>query len=438
MTINEIEKLTGLTKKSIRYYEQEGLVHPKREENDYRSYSEADLEVLKRIKLYRYLGFSIAEINDILNGDLDIKELLQKKADDLENQSEGLKEKQSLCIDLLKKDIGDISTINQYVEQIDFLESDEIREMKKTLVESAVPNVYAAIAQSLICCGPIGGLIIAVAGKRYEALALLIPMAYFSLRWLEAIWRYYLSYRKKHQQKVNQTNKANSLVLPMALLMVFVLIGGVIVLELTYSKYLVPEDFLFYERSQLSVVGMIGLIMVAFIVIFVSASHKMNIHRSGDYDVLIGWVLKRSAKVKAMIIAIWIVLVYICISQANIVTKDKIIIRNFLHPIGISYSYSDVEAIEAGFGQKSFSIAEYQKKGQFHYIIYVNGQKLVFMTPTVNESIDRYDDSYLELEEFDQKLVELAVEKTASKECSNYCYLDQRYVDRFLRIINNK
>ena len=51
MKINEVEAAVGVTKKNIRFYEEEGLISPRREPgNGYRSYSEADVERLRRIK----------------------------------------------------------------------------------------------------------------------------------------------------------------------------------------------------------------------------------------------------------------------------------------------------------------------------------------------------------------------------------------------------
>ena len=50
MKINEVEAAVGVTKKNIRFYEEEGLISPRREPgNGYRSYSEADVERLRRI-----------------------------------------------------------------------------------------------------------------------------------------------------------------------------------------------------------------------------------------------------------------------------------------------------------------------------------------------------------------------------------------------------
>ena len=56
MKINEVEAAVGVTKKNIRFYEEEGLITPGREPgNGYRSYSQTDVERLRRIKLLRKL-----------------------------------------------------------------------------------------------------------------------------------------------------------------------------------------------------------------------------------------------------------------------------------------------------------------------------------------------------------------------------------------------
>ena len=67
MKINEVEAAVGVTKKNIRFYEEEGLITPSREPgNGYRSYSQADVERLRRIKLLRKLDVPLAEIREML------------------------------------------------------------------------------------------------------------------------------------------------------------------------------------------------------------------------------------------------------------------------------------------------------------------------------------------------------------------------------------
>ena len=48
MKIKEVEDLVGITKANIRYYEKEGLLNPKRnEENNYREYTLEDVRSLE-------------------------------------------------------------------------------------------------------------------------------------------------------------------------------------------------------------------------------------------------------------------------------------------------------------------------------------------------------------------------------------------------------
>lgn len=68
MLMNEVRMKTDLTRKAIEYYEEKGFITPKREENNYRVYSENDVDILKKISIYRRLGCTIDEIKEILRG----------------------------------------------------------------------------------------------------------------------------------------------------------------------------------------------------------------------------------------------------------------------------------------------------------------------------------------------------------------------------------
>ena len=68
MQINELEKSTGISAKTIRYYEEIALLPPpNRKPNGYRDYSETDVDRLKLVSGARRLDFSIAEIKEILD-----------------------------------------------------------------------------------------------------------------------------------------------------------------------------------------------------------------------------------------------------------------------------------------------------------------------------------------------------------------------------------
>jgi DNA-binding transcriptional MerR regulator len=67
MLIHELAQLTGVSTKTIRFYESVGLLpNPQRADNHYRLYSEADVELLRFIVGARNLEYSLAEIAGFL------------------------------------------------------------------------------------------------------------------------------------------------------------------------------------------------------------------------------------------------------------------------------------------------------------------------------------------------------------------------------------
>lgn len=85
MTIKEIETLSGLPRANIRYYESEGLISPKRAENRYREYSQADVNVLLRA-----LGLRIDTIKALAAGTLTLDDALDARLEELHTEQENL------------------------------------------------------------------------------------------------------------------------------------------------------------------------------------------------------------------------------------------------------------------------------------------------------------------------------------------------------------
>lgn len=101
---NEIAKILGLNKSTVRYYEQLGLISPEINENRYRKYGIEELKKLSQIIFLRELGFSIEVICGILNeNSCDPIELLIDKKKYIEQ-----------IIHLHKKNIDNINDIIFY------------------------------------------------------------------------------------------------------------------------------------------------------------------------------------------------------------------------------------------------------------------------------------------------------------------------------------
>ncbi|MBI5376990.1 MAG: MerR family transcriptional regulator [Candidatus Schekmanbacteria bacterium] len=68
MKIGEIAKLANTTIRTVRYYEEEGLLFPSgRTKGGFRFYNEDDLKKLKTIKMLKSMNMGVCEIGDLLN-----------------------------------------------------------------------------------------------------------------------------------------------------------------------------------------------------------------------------------------------------------------------------------------------------------------------------------------------------------------------------------
>ena len=106
MKINEVEALAGVTKKNIRFYEEEGLLTPRRNsENGYRDYSEDEVETVRRIKLLRKLGVPIPEIRKMQDGRQTVADGMRRHLVDLEREKRNLEGSIRICGLLLERQV---------------------------------------------------------------------------------------------------------------------------------------------------------------------------------------------------------------------------------------------------------------------------------------------------------------------------------------------
>ncbi len=115
MLINEISKKTGLTKKAIEYYTMQGLIVPKIMENGYREYTAEDVELLKRIAVWRKLDISVEEIKDILADESEhvLLELSVRRELQLQRETEKKRILEDLAAGM------DYETVREHLEAVD-------------------------------------------------------------------------------------------------------------------------------------------------------------------------------------------------------------------------------------------------------------------------------------------------------------------------------
>ena len=91
MKIKQVEELVGITRKNIRFYEEQGLLNVARAENGYREYHQADVIRLQEIKLFRKMDISIEEMKALFEKKKSLQICLEQ------HLKEGLSKMQDIC-----------------------------------------------------------------------------------------------------------------------------------------------------------------------------------------------------------------------------------------------------------------------------------------------------------------------------------------------------
>lgn len=120
MTIKELETTLGMTRANIRFYEQEGFISPARGGNNYRIYSEEDVETLRKIKLLRQLGLPLDTIKQVQRGELGLDAALARQQHTLETQRAELEWADRVCASM-RSDRVEYATLDaqKYLDALD-------------------------------------------------------------------------------------------------------------------------------------------------------------------------------------------------------------------------------------------------------------------------------------------------------------------------------
>ena len=114
MNIGDVASRSGLPPKTIRYYEEIGLVKPPRSENGYRTFREQELHKLAFLGRARALGFSIEDCRTLLQlyedesrTSADVKEIARGHLQEIDQKIADLKEMRGTLSHLIEACAGD-------------------------------------------------------------------------------------------------------------------------------------------------------------------------------------------------------------------------------------------------------------------------------------------------------------------------------------------
>ena len=113
MNLAKVSALTAVSPRMLRYYEELGLIAPKRCDNNYRSYNAHDIECINKIKILNDAGMNLKAIHWLLPCfDLDSQsfklcrianELVEQELVSIEQKLEQLQQSQSLLQSFIAK-----------------------------------------------------------------------------------------------------------------------------------------------------------------------------------------------------------------------------------------------------------------------------------------------------------------------------------------------
>tara|TARA_R110002110_G_scaffold138271_11_gene323945 strand:- start:2043 stop:2441 length:399 start_codon:yes stop_codon:yes gene_type:complete len=114
MNIGTVSEKSGLPAKTIRYYEEIGLITPGRDLNGYRQFADPDIHKLAFLARARSLGFTIEDCRALIalyadreRASADVKELAQQHLSEIDRKITELESMRSTLRDLVKRCHGD-------------------------------------------------------------------------------------------------------------------------------------------------------------------------------------------------------------------------------------------------------------------------------------------------------------------------------------------
>lgn len=182
MKIYQVEELVGITKKNIRFYEDQGLLCPERNpQNDYREYSLKDVKTLEKIKLLRKLSVPIEEIRLLQKGKMTFSSCMTQQIERIEKEEQNVQVIKELCVRLCDEQ-GDMNSLDAqlYLSQMEKMEMEGTKfvDIQKEDINRKKKGgaVIGAVSFCFLMLMALGGLVYAVVTKSAPIFPMLIPI----------------------------------------------------------------------------------------------------------------------------------------------------------------------------------------------------------------------------------------------------------------------
>ncbi|MBQ6786627.1 MAG: MerR family transcriptional regulator [Lachnospiraceae bacterium] len=168
-TVKEISKLTGISTRALRYYDEIGLLTPtERSEAGYRLYDEKALEKLNAILFLRELGIPLDKIKEVINSEdcnyaLVLKDY-RKKLEQKINKLQGLLG----VIDGLEKEKKDVDFAGFLVSDAEKVAESIVNQQNAT--ENAISEIYELVKANMVD-GKVGNELLQIYGSKENYLS---------------------------------------------------------------------------------------------------------------------------------------------------------------------------------------------------------------------------------------------------------------------------
>lgn len=427
MKIKDVEKRTGLSCKAIRFYEDKELLSVKRNESDYREYSEKEIERLLEIKLFRKCGLSIQELIQIKKGELLLEDVLYQHID-LYNKNElHINDQKELCSEVLKKK-GDYSSL---YETVKFLESDDYQEFLESINDLNNPSLAKQIFLTIVGLGPLLSSLMFLGLEQYNRLWIGIPLTVVMTILLTMSWQSFIKNYKFQNENVKQGLVHFVGMFVLFVLSLVIVFGFFFLINFSQTQIFMKGTTFILTQSRIITLPfiIIGFEMVFFIIGYLSKYLKHKDYK--EFNFFYQWIKKHKWK----ILIVNIVVGLFCFMNVITVDKNTITKHSLFNLMGEHYSYDDVKKVETGFYGSGLPVI--QTKGDFYYKLTMkNGKILSFVDCYTSKEYEEH--TYSELVELDNRVMKYKPQKISSDNNVEHVMMDQEYIDRFISIILNK